>query len=80
MALKEARRPFGKGMMEWWNIGIMCEGALGRDERLLVQGTQTRAPPRGGIPSLPTIPTFPYSNIPVEVNESRASALQCPRG
>ena len=29
-------------MVEYWNIGILEEGTLGRDERLLVQGTQTR--------------------------------------
>ena len=31
--------------MERWNFGIVEEGALRRDERLLVLGTQTRAPP-----------------------------------
>ncbi len=51
--------------MECWNLGILKENTLGRDERLLVLGTQTRAPPRDGIPSPPIIPTFPYSNIPV---------------
>ena len=28
--------------MEWWNTGILEENNLGRDERLLVLGTQTR--------------------------------------
>jgi hypothetical protein len=50
-------------MVEYWNIGILEEGTLGRDERLLVQGTQTRlatawqarAPPRAGIPSPPIL-------------------------
>jgi sulfate/thiosulfate transport system permease protein len=32
--------------MECWNTGILEEDTTGRDERLLVQGTQTRAPPR----------------------------------
>ena len=31
-----------KGIMECWNLGIVEEDDLGRDERLLVQGTQTR--------------------------------------
>ncbi len=51
--------------MEWWNLGILKEVAVGRDERLLVLGTQTRAPPIAGIPSLPqhsTIPIFQYSS------------------
>jgi hypothetical protein len=47
--------------MEWWNTGILEENNLGRDERLLVLGTQTRAPPRAGIPSLPS---FQHSHIP----------------
>jgi hypothetical protein len=47
--------------MEWWNLGIVEEGTLGRDERLLVLGTQTRAPPRAGIPSPPA---FQHSRIP----------------
>jgi hypothetical protein len=28
--------------MEWWNTGILEENNLGRDERLLVLGTQAR--------------------------------------
>jgi hypothetical protein len=39
----------------------MEEGALGRDERLLVQGTPTRAPPKAAIR---ISPTFQYSHIP----------------
>jgi hypothetical protein len=43
----------------------MLEGVtLGRDERLLVQGTQTRATPSDNI-SCPIIPIFLYSTIPV---------------
>jgi hypothetical protein len=32
--------------VELWNFGILEEGTHGRDERLLFQGTQTRAPSR----------------------------------
>jgi hypothetical protein len=47
--------------MECWNIGILEKNSLGRDERLLVLGTQTRALPRAGIPSPPS---FQHSRIP----------------
>ncbi len=47
--------------MECWNLGILEEDSLGRDERLLVLGTQARAPPRTGIPSPPS---FQHSHIP----------------
>jgi hypothetical protein len=47
--------------MEWWNLGILEEGTLGRDERLLVQGTQTRAPP---IVWIYLSPSFHHSHIP----------------
>jgi hypothetical protein len=57
-------------MLESWNSGRR------KDERLLVQGTQTRAPPRAGIPSPH------YSNIPVEVTGKSCSLPQnaCPQG
>jgi hypothetical protein len=42
----------------------MKENYAGRDERLLVQGTQTRAPPTDDIPQYST---FHYSNIPVKL-------------
>jgi hypothetical protein len=45
-------------MMEWWKIGIMEEDVAGRDERLLVQGMQTHAPPEADIPQHSTIPIF----------------------
>jgi|GEM_PF-5819511 len=50
--------------MEWWNHGILAEGTLGRDERLLVQGTQTRAPPIAGMQFSHqfNIPIFHYSS------------------
>jgi len=47
--------------MECWNLGIVEEDPLGRDERLLVLGTQTRAPPIAGIC---LSPSFQYSLIP----------------
>ena len=61
--------------MEWWNIGILEEGTLGRDERLLVLGTQARASPsamEGHAQSWPIpapehislFPSFQHSNIP----------------
>ena len=58
--------------MECWNLGIVEENTLGRDERLLVQGTQTRAPPRARIRVSPFYPpeaysrrrAFQYSHIP----------------
>jgi hypothetical protein len=61
------------GILERWNTGILEEFPTRRDERLLVQDTQTRAPPEAGISYSPTIPTFPYSNIPIKVihKESR---------
>ncbi len=46
--------------MECWNLGILEENTLGRDERLIVLGTQTRAPPRAAI-RLP--PTFRPSHL-----------------
>jgi hypothetical protein len=49
--------------MECWNTGIVEEINIGRDERLLVLGTQTRAPSRAYI-QFPIIPTFRYSNFP----------------
>jgi hypothetical protein len=57
-----------KGIKEWWNLGIVEEGTLGRDERLLVQGMQTRlrygygvagaCPSQTHYSSFPIIPTF----------------------
>jgi hypothetical protein len=49
--------------MECWNLGILEEDSLGRDERLLVQGTQARAPPRADIrlSHHSTIPIFQHS-------------------
>ncbi len=46
--------------MEWRNTGILEEGTLGRDERLLVQGTQTRAPP---IVAISLSPSFQHSHL-----------------
>ena len=39
----------------------MKENNLGRDERLLALGTQTRAPPRADIPHHSNIPVFHHS-------------------
>ncbi len=54
--------------MECWNLGILEEDSLGRDERLLVLGTQTRlrysygvagaCPSQNRYSVSPIIPTF----------------------
>jgi hypothetical protein len=44
--------------------GILEEDTIGRDEHLLVLGTQTRAPPQA------TTRLFPCSNTPVKLDQA----------
>ena len=63
-------------MEEYWNIGRRppLEGrALSRP------ATTKRGPPKAGFQLPPIIPTFPYSNIPVEVTYKRLRTVKLSR-
>ena len=55
--------------MEWWNTGIMSRYPL-EGRALSRPATTKRGPPEA---IFPIIPTFPYSNIPVEVIDKPAA-------
>jgi hypothetical protein len=55
-----------RGIMEWWNIGILEEDALWRDALCRVRPRRSVAL-QMPVFLFPNIPKFQYSIIPVEV-------------